>query len=220
VESCLPLRGGSSLGKQVVMRPEAMLIVGPTGSGKTPLGDLLQERGLGGRRCHHFDFGAELRALTAAEEEPKPFSAEDVAFVRRVLAEGALLEDEDFHIAEKALGAFMARRSVREDDLVVLNGMPRHVGQAEAVDRLLTVGEVVMLSCTADVVCRRIATDAGGDREGRLDDCVERIGRKLETYRQRTEPLAAHYRACGARVRVFAVEADTRAREIAGRLEG
>ncbi|MCX7427258.1 MAG: hypothetical protein NTW96_16720 [Planctomycetia bacterium] len=44
-------------------RNDAMLLLGPTGSGKTPLGDLLERRGLGGRRCVHFDFGAHLRRI-------------------------------------------------------------------------------------------------------------------------------------------------------------
>ncbi len=203
-----------------LMRPEALLLVGPTGAGKTPLGEVLNERGLRGLRCHHFDFGAELRALAAGGASAEAFCEAEVAFVRRVLDEGALLEDEHFHIAERLLRAFIEKHGVAEDDLVVLNGMPRHVGQAEAVDRLLTVGEVVILSCSAEVVCRRIASDAGGDRGGRDDDCAERIARKLELYRERTEPLAGHYRACGARVRTFQIAADTRPGEIAQRLEG
>jgi adenylate kinase family enzyme len=202
------------------MRPEALLLMGPTGAGKTPLGEVLSERGLRGLRCHHFDFGAELRALTRGGVSREGFSDQEVTLVRNLLQEGALLEDEDFHIAERLLRAFIEKHGVADDDLVVLNGMPRHVGQAEAVDRLLTVGEVVILSCSAEVVCRRIASDAGGDRGGRDDDCAERIAGKLELYRERTEPLAGHYRACGARVRTFEVGADTRPGEIAQRLEG
>jgi len=36
----------------------AILLIGPTGSGKTPLGDWLQAYGFCGHRCHRFDFGA------------------------------------------------------------------------------------------------------------------------------------------------------------------
>ena len=44
----------------------AVLLLGPTGAGKSPLGDWLEARGLWGRPCHHFDFGANLRAIVAA----------------------------------------------------------------------------------------------------------------------------------------------------------
>jgi hypothetical protein len=43
----------------------ALLLLGPTGAGKTPLGDWLEAHGLWGRPCHHFDFGANLRAVVA-----------------------------------------------------------------------------------------------------------------------------------------------------------
>jgi adenylate kinase family enzyme len=41
----------------------AVLIVGPTGSGKTPLGEFLQQTGLWEKRCFHFDFGKALRGI-------------------------------------------------------------------------------------------------------------------------------------------------------------
>ena len=44
-----------------MIRQPGILLLGPTGSGKTPLGDRLQIRDLWGRRCHHFDFGVRLR---------------------------------------------------------------------------------------------------------------------------------------------------------------
>ncbi|MDW7761659.1 MAG: hypothetical protein SCM96_13625 [Acidobacteriota bacterium] len=47
----------------------AVLILGPTGSGKTPLGRELETRGHAGRRCRHFDFGAEMRALAGGPQD-------------------------------------------------------------------------------------------------------------------------------------------------------
>ena len=44
-----------------MQRPSAILLLGPTGSGKTPLGELMERRGFGGRRCRHFDLGDRLR---------------------------------------------------------------------------------------------------------------------------------------------------------------
>lgn len=44
-------------------RTPAVLLLGSTGSGKTPLGDLIERRGLRGVRCLHFDFGVNLRKI-------------------------------------------------------------------------------------------------------------------------------------------------------------
>lgn len=41
---------------------DVVLLVGPTGSGKSPPGDLLAKRGFLGRRAHHLDFGSALRS--------------------------------------------------------------------------------------------------------------------------------------------------------------
>ena len=44
--------------------PMAVLILGSTGSGKTPLGEYIEQNGLNGIKCHHFDFGACLRRIS------------------------------------------------------------------------------------------------------------------------------------------------------------
>ena len=175
---------------------EAILLLGPTGSGKTPLGDCLAERGLFGRRCVHFDFGAQLRHV--AEHGGKGLATDDIAFVQSVLARGALLEDDTFHIARTILENFMEEQSVDARDIVVLNGLPRHAGQARNVGELLKMILVVALECTAEVVRERIAGNSGGDRTERSDDSVAEIARKLEIYAARTLPLLDHYRSEGA----------------------
>jgi adenylate kinase family enzyme len=188
-------------------RPSAILLVGPTGSGKTPLGEEIESRGLGGRCCSHFDFGAQLRA--AVEGNPPPgLSARDIEFLRRVLDRGALLEDEHFPIADTILRAFL---TAHPEDRVILNGLPRHVGQAEDVDRFVHVEVVVALQCSAQVVLERIRTDAGGDRADRVDDDPDAVRRKLAIYTERTAPLVEHYRARGSRILSIPIAADTTA---------
>ncbi len=88
----------------------AWLLVGPTGAGKTPLGRLLEEKGAAGRRCFHFDFGAELRAVAASPDRVPKLSEADVGVVRGSLATGALLEDHEFPIALRILEAFLRGR--------------------------------------------------------------------------------------------------------------
>jgi adenylate kinase len=101
---------------------------------------------------------------------------------------------------------------------LVLNGRPRHVGQACLLDGRLRVDHVVWLECLADVVVERIRRDTGGDRAGRSDDDLASVRRRLDTYLARTAPLAAHYEARGARLHRLPVTADSSAAAAMDRL--
>jgi adenylate kinase family enzyme len=197
-----------------MMQWPAILLLGPTGSGKTPLGELLEAEGFGGRRCAHFDFGAQLRRIDETGVGPEGFGEGDVAFIRRVLREGALLENEHFHLARAILQAFVREKKIGPDDLLVLNGLPRHVRQAADVDTFVRVRNVVHLRCTPEVVQERIRLDTGGDRADRVDDSLERIAAKLRIFEERTLPLIKHYRKSGAHVVEVEVEAHSTAQEV------
>lgn len=192
-------------------RTDAIVLLGPTGSGKTPLGDLIETRGLWGRRCAHFDFGAQLRAAARGDPAAGGLCGADVAIVRDALRTGALLEDGQFHIAEAILRSFLGRRITGDADALVLNGLPRHAGQARDLEGLVRVVAVVSLVCSPDVIIPRIRRDVGGDRAGRDDDDAHAVRRRLEIYAARTAPLVEHYRAAGARVYEVRVAADTTA---------
>jgi len=184
----------------------AVLLVGPTGSGKSPVGMLL-ERGGGFR---HFDFGAELRA---AAEGRRGLEAPDVAFVRRLLATHALLPDERFDVAARLLDAFLARaRLDPAHEVLVLNGLPRHVGQARAMASRVRIAWVVVLECEAGVAAARVARRRGGeslDHARREDDSADAVARKLALYARETAPLVAFYEAePSVRVVRLRVEAD------------
>jgi len=197
---------------------EAIVLIGPTGSGKTPLGELLADRGLWGRRCVHFDFGAALRRI-ANGERSGDFDNTEIQFVRNVLERSALLEDSDFHIALRAIRSELAWRGAGDDCIVALNGLPRHAGQARDLRAVLDVRVVVVLNCSPEVVNQRIATNAGGDRTGRRDDDIEAVTRRMEIFTARTAPLADYYRDAGAVVETIEVTETTTPQDIADELD-
>lgn len=174
-----------------------MLLIGPTGVGKTPFGSCLEQNGFRGRRCLHFDFGHELRTVAQQEIAPEGFSLREHLFIREVLEKGLLLENEHFPIAEKVIDAFLLKNGFGRDDILVLNGLPRHRDQARDIDRKVDITGLIVLECTAEDIFERIRCNTGGDRLGRSDDGVEMVRKKLEIFHTRTAPLVSHYSKAG-----------------------
>lgn len=199
-------------------RYQAILLIGPTGSGKTPLGDWLQCCGLWKRKCHHFDFGAGLRAAVSGEVGDG-FSQAERRYIKDVIDGGALLENETFYLALRILDAFMKRRRVQPDDLLVMNGLPRHTGQAEGLRAVMRFLAVICLQCTAETVLDRLRCNAGGDRTERSDDDVAMVERKLAVFAERTRPLVDLYREQGVPLFLVDVSAQTQPEEIRRMLE-
>ncbi len=179
---------------------QGILLLGPTGAGKSPLGDRIEAAGLGMRAFRHFDFGANLRRVVDNEDAQAGFSDQELAFLRSVLQTGALLENDRFPLAERILTQFLATPAPEKPVKVVLNGLPRHVGQAEAVGRIVHIHTVVSLECSEDVVIARSGTNVGGDRTERGDDGHDDIRRKLAIFAERTGPLVDHYRQAGSSI--------------------
>ncbi len=138
----------------------------------------------------------------------KAFGAEDISFIRDVLDKGLLLENEHFHIAEKIVHYFLRRNDVREEDVLVLNGLPRHTDQAKDMSGIVDVKSLVILTCEPEEVYKRIELNSGSDRTGRRDDSLGMIGKKLKIFKARTAPLIEYYSKMGCeilKVRVTAV---------------
>ena len=189
--------------------PLAVLLLGPTGSGKTPLGDLIGGRGLWDCRFVHFDFGENLRRIVQRNRPDDLIGQAELDFLRGVLQSGALLENEHFHIAEAVLRSFLSEWNPHGPAHVLLNGLPRHVDQANDVDGIVRVESVVSLHCSSHIVLERIRANSGGDRAGRVDDDLESVRNKLALFAARTAPLLDHYRAKGAGIETLEVTAAT-----------
>jgi adenylate kinase len=192
----------------------ALLLLGPTAAGKTPLGEEIQQRGLWGSRWAHFDFGANLRAIATGQGNDGRFRAAEVQFIRNVLQRGALLEDQQFPLARRILEAFLEPFAAEPQTRVVLNGLPRHVGQADALAAIVHVQTVVALRCSETTVLERIGRNAGGDRAGRTDDDRAAVQQKLALFAARTAPLLEHYGHQGARIVSLDVSASMTAAEM------
>jgi len=196
----------------------AILLIGPTGSGKTPLGAICEEMGLWKSKCFHFDFGAILRK-TAETTGYHPLTSDDRAVILHSLKTGALLENETFYIAERIFRAFVEEKNISGNDFLILNGLPRHLDQARDVDRLVDITRVVYLSCSPIAIHRRISLDSGGDRLGRKDDSLKEVKKKIEIFQNRTLPLLDYYRNKNLPVHIIEVGVGTRPQEIHRYLE-
>lgn len=168
-----------------------LLVLGPQGSGKgTQAKRISAEHGI-----PHVSTGDMFRAAIA---DGTPLGRQ----VEPILAAGELVPDE-------LTVALIRERLERADaaDGFVLDGFPRTLAQANALDAML--GEV---GRTLDAVLffdlsDRLATERLLGRsvdEQRPDDAPEVIARRLAVYHEQTEPVIEHYRATGKLVPLHA----------------
>lgn len=156
----------------------------------------------------HISTGALLREAVRAET---PLGLE----VKAIMAGGGLVDD--------ALITRVVRERLDAPDTApgfLLDGYPRTVAQAEALDEYLTAGRkraplvIVELFVPEQEVLRRLAarmvcsecganaqddrdyatcTNCGGDLVLRADDKVDVVLKRMEVYRRQTEPLVEYY---------------------------
>lgn len=92
----------------------------------------------------------------------------------------------------------------------VLDGFPRTIAQAEALDEMLrelgrTLSAVLELQLDEGEAVRRLLGRAA--EEGRSDDAPDVVRNRMRVYREQTESLGAYYLAQGKLVGVDAVGA-------------
>jgi adenylate kinase len=78
-------------------------------------------------------------------------------------------------------------------DVLVLDGIPRNVRQAELLDQHLEIHQVFHLSCpNRTELARRMRKRAL--KENRIDDASDKvINHRIATYEEETKPILAHY---------------------------
>ena len=168
-----------------------LLVLGPQGSGKgTQATRIAAEYGI-----PHVSTGEMFRAAIAEGSE----------LGRRVdpiLASGELVPDE-------LTVALIRERLAAPDagDGFVLDGFPRNLAQAEALDAMLgeigrMLDAVLFFDLSDEIATERIRGRALDER--REDDTPETIARRLAIYHEQTEPVVERYRATGKLVPLHA----------------
>jgi adenylate kinase len=162
-----------------------MVFIGPPGAGKGTQAERLVKT----YKMAHLSTGDMLRAARDAKTEVG-LKAD------KFMSAGALVPDD-------VIIEIIAER-LRQPDCrggYLLDGFPRTIAQAEALDRMLAeqgtpLDAVLELRVPEDELFRRLAG------RGRADDTPEVIRQRLTAYRKQTEPLLGYYGRKGSLVSI------------------
>jgi adenylate kinase len=168
-----------------------LLVLGPQGAGKgTQAKRIAAEYSV-----PHISTGDMYRAAIAAGT---PLGLQ----VEPLLASGTLVPDE-------VTIPLIRERLAQPDaaDGFVLDGYPRNLAQAEALDEMLAeigrgLDAILFFDLPDDVSRERLQKRAV--EENRPDDTPEVIEERLRTYHEHTEPIVEHYRVTGRLVPLHA----------------
>lgn len=169
-----------------------IILLGPPGAGKGTQGDLLS-----GQTGHPQISTGDL--LRKAVKDGTDLGRR----AREFMDQGLLVPDEVIMgLIEDVLQSSAAAAGV------LMDGFPRTVAQAEAVDEFLARRDVAI----DHVVCMEVAEEdlvkrllGRAQEQGRSDDNEIAIRQRLEVYRKQTEPLISFYANRGVVRRVDAV---------------
>lgn len=153
--------------------------------------------------------------------------------VENIINQGRLVPDD---LIVSVIEERISRKDCGEG--FILDGFPRTIEQGEALERVLPGGvdvviylnvsdEAVMSRLAGRLTCRKcgavypradasLCSVCGGDLYQREDDMKSTVQRRLQVYREHTEPLVAFYRA---KDKLAEIEGEGYAEEIAKRVE-
>lgn len=169
-----------------------LVLLGAPGSGKGTQATRLKQS----LRLPHISTGDLLRAAVAADT---PLGQQ----AKTVMERGELVSDDI------VLGMLEERlRQPDTEDGFILDGYPRNLAQANALDALLErlgqpVDVAVQLDVDTELLIQRIAGRA--QQEGRADDSPQAVRNRLRVYSDQTAPVIDYYRGRDKLVCVFGV---------------
>jgi len=164
-----------------------LILLGPPGAGKGTQAERLVER----HEIVQLSTGDMLRAAVAA-------GTEIGLKAKAIMDRGELVPDD-------VVVGIVADRIEKSDAQkgFILDGFPRTVRQAEALDAMLTqkglkLDAAVELRVDESILLARIEKRAGETPGGpRADDNAEALKKRLAVYREQTAPLADYFRSKG-----------------------
>ena len=185
-----------------------IILMGCPGAGKGTQSAKLKEA----LNLKHISTGDVLRAeMAAGTELGKRVSA--------LINQGNLVPDE-------LMIAMLQNIISSTDQGVILDGFPRTVAQAQALDEMMkrlgrSISAVVMIDLPEDEVVKRLSTrrlcrkcskpaatstqavcECGGELYVRADDAPESVKHRLEVYRKQTLPVKEFYQNSGKYVEI------------------
>lgn len=166
---------------------QVFLLMGPPGAGKGTQARLLVEKYGWGYIATGDLLREEIRSGTPLGRQ-----------IQALVESGKLVPD--------ALVIALVESRLQEGRNYLIDGFPRTVAQAEALDQLLlrkgaTLAGVYFLEVPEAVLLARMAGRA--QAEGRADDTPETIQTRLQEYAQKTQPLIHYYEKRGKLHRIL-----------------
>ena len=161
------------------MKYNTFILFGAPGSGKGTLGTI--------PRFYHCPCGDVFRSIDTRTKVGKAFL--------EYSSKGQLVPDDiTVELWKEAIAAAVDAHKFKPDiDILVLDGIPRNVGQAKIMEEMIDVKKVFHLACPSrETLFSRLKKRALKDN--RLDDANEEvIQRRLDTYEKESKPVLSYY---------------------------
>lgn len=163
-----------------------IVIFGPPGAGKGTQGVRLAEK----LKITHLATGDMLRAEVAAGSELG-------VLAKQYMERGDLVPDDVI------IG--MIRSHLTDGDGMVLDGFPRTITQAKALDEALQQADLpldksIYFSVDRQQLINRLINRAA--EQGRSDDTPDTINRRMDVYDEQTAPVLEYYSSSGRVIEV------------------
>jgi len=165
------------------MRYNTFILFGAPGSGKGTQGKTLGTI----PRFYHCACGDVFRSIDTRTKVGKAFL--------EYSSKGQLVPDEiTVELWRAAIDAAVETHKFKPDiDTLVLDGIPRNVGQAKIMEEMIDVKKIFHLACPdRETLFARLKKRAL--KENRLDDAnIDVIRTRLKTYERESKPVLAYY---------------------------